>query len=207
MKRNTTILRGVFLIALGALFLLQNFGVLRGLDFIWPFLFAAAGAGFLVMFFYNREAWWALIPGFVLLGLAAVTGIELLRLDVPSDWGGALFLGAIGLGFWAVYLVRRDNWWAIIPAGALTTLALIAGLADRASDFVSGGILFIGLALTFGLVFLLARMRWAIYPAAGLAALGIFLLVGLGAVINYLWPIALIAAGLFLVVRVLRRTA
>ena len=38
-----------------------------------------------------------------------------------------MFLGTIGLSFWVIYLTRRDFWWAVIPGGALMTLALVAG--------------------------------------------------------------------------------
>jgi len=206
MLRNFNILWGLLLITLGALFLSQNFGLLPELDFIWPFVFGAVGIGFLVVFALNREQWWALIPGFVLLGLAALTGIELLRLDVPDDWGGAFFLGMIGLAFWAVYLVRRDNWWAIIPGGVLLTLAAAAFLSNR-SENETGGVFFLGLALTFGALFLLTRMRWALFPAGALAVLAVVIFVGFGAMIDYLWPVALIAAGLFLITRVVRRPA
>ena len=37
--------------------------------------------------------------------------------DKLGAWGGALFLGSIGLAFWVIYFVRRDFWWAVIPGG------------------------------------------------------------------------------------------
>ena len=34
-------------------------------------------------------------------------------------WGGALFLGCIGIAFWVIYLADRARWWGIIPGGVL----------------------------------------------------------------------------------------
>jgi hypothetical protein len=112
------------------------------------------------------------------------------------------------LSFWAVYLNDRAHWWAIIPGGVLLTLATIAGLSDYVPGEQIGGILFLGLALTFGLVYLLpfgeARQRWAIYPAAVLLIMALLIMASVGQVINLLWPLALILAGLYIAYRTLR---
>lgn len=204
MRRNLNALWGLLLIGLGILYLLQNFGVLDGLEFIWPVLFVVAGVAFLFVFFTNRAHWWALIPGFTLLGLAATAGSQLLLSEFPGEWSGAIFLGAIGLSFWAVYLARRENWWAIIPGGVLLTLATVTGVSDIMAEMGTGSVFFLGLAVTFALVFLATHMRWALIPAAALAVMGVLLIIGLENLINFIWPIALILAGLFLIIRVLR---
>jgi hypothetical protein len=54
--------------------------------------------------------------------------------------GRALFLAALSLAFWAVYLTRREQWWAIIPGGALATLALVAALDTIKLPIDTGGI-------------------------------------------------------------------
>jgi hypothetical protein len=114
-------------------------------------------------------------------------------------------LGSIGLAFWVIYVVRREFWWALIPAGTLTTLAFVAALADRIPDMATGGIFFLGLAATFGLVYLLTgpldRQRWALIPGGVLAVLGILLILSLGGLINYIWALALIGVGVYLLRR------
>ncbi len=200
---------GALLIVLGLLFLLQNFGLFGGLEnIIWLVLFGAGGLAFLWVFFSNREQWWAIIPGFTLLGLAFLIGFG----EYMGAWGGALFLGAIGLSFWVIYLLRRDFWWAIIPGGALVTLALVAGLSDIVQDddgMAIGGILFLGFALTFLLVYLAptsqGRMKWALIPAGILGVMGVLFLLSLGGFINYALAIGLILVGGFLVARTLMR--
>ena len=118
---------GLLLVALGVVFLLQNFGVLSGIaNLVWVVLFGLGGLAFLWVFITNNEQWWALIPGFTLLGLAGLIGFG----DRLGEWAAALFLAAIGLSFWLIYAVRRDFWWAIIPGGALFSVALLVALSD-----------------------------------------------------------------------------
>lgn len=203
------IVLGIVLIALGVVALLENldvfsFDMIGGV--IWGLLFGIAGLAFLAVFVTNiYERWWAVIPGLVLLALAVLIGFG----DSLGALGGGLFLAAIGLSFWVIYFVRREFWWAIIPGGALITLAIIAGLADSLPELTSGGILFLGLAVTFGLIYLLSdpgeRKRWALIPAGILAVMGVLLMFSLDDLINYLWAIALILGGGFLVARALMK--
>ena len=80
-------------------------------------------------------------------------------------------------------------------------------MADRLPELTSGGILFLGLAVTFGLVYLLSepgdRRAWALIPAGILAVIGVLLMLALGNLVNYLWAGALILGGGFLVARAL----
>jgi hypothetical protein len=209
MKRmDRSALLGLALIGAGILFLLQNlsfFGVLQ--DAFWALAFGAAGAGFLVALARNRAHWWAAIPGCALLGIGLLIALDELAPAFASDWGGPLFLGMLGLGFWLVYLVRREYWWAIIPGGALFTLALVAGLSETLAGNAAGWILFLGLSATFGLVYLLPtnerRMTWALYPAAALLAMAVLLMAAMGQLASLLWPAALILAGVYLMYRTL----
>ncbi len=115
--RRTSIILGALLVVAGLVFLAQNLELLGSMEnLIWVVLFGLGGLAFLYVFAANREQWWAIIPGFTLLGLAALIGFG----ESLGALGGAFFLGAIGLAFWVIYALRRDFWWAIIPAGALT---------------------------------------------------------------------------------------
>jgi len=201
MKRlDPSIFGGLILILAGGLFLLQGMGYLDNVgDIFWGAMFLAAGALFLFAFFTG--SWWAVIPGCVLAGIGAL----ILLPDSLEVYGGALFLGSIALAFWLVFLTApRERWWAIIPAGVLTTLAAVTFLPDRIGGMATGGVFFFGLALTFLLVALLAGMRWAYYPAAALAFVGLLAAFSLGAISNYAWAIVLIGGGGYLVYRALR---
>ena len=177
------IVLGIVLIALGALALLQNLGIFNLFDLL-PYisiepgdvvgtvlvtlLFAGAGLIFLVVFVVNlHRNWWAVIPGFTLMGLAALIMFG----DRMGEAAPAIFLGAIGLSFLVIYLVRREFWWAIIPAGVLLTLAVMIPVisAFPGAPMLGPALLFFGLALTFLLVFLLPseeeRRIWALYTS------------------------------------------
>ncbi len=69
----------------------------------------------------------------------------------------------------------------------------------------TGGVFFLGLGLTFALVALLpsaaGRMTWAWIPAGILAVMGLLLMATSGNLIDYLWPLIIIAAGGFLIIR------
>lgn len=153
------------------------------------------------------------IPGGALLGPGLSVVASEAGLPGAETWGGSLFLGALGIGFAAVYLRDHGRWWAIIPTGVMLTLALPAvGGATEAGARVSGALFFVGLAVTFVLVAVLpggpGRRRWAWIPAAALAVLAVLVALeatALLSVFDYLWPLALIAGGGFLLWRALGR--
>jgi hypothetical protein len=209
MKRfDWRVLVGILLVVVGALLLLQTFNIFRFVwEVVWAVLFLAAGAGFLVVYLGREEHWWAVIPGMALLGIGALIGLSVLGLSDEIGW--ALFLGALSLAFWLVYVRRRHNWWAVIPGGVLATIALVAGLEQVIPWAETGGVFFMGLALTFGLVYLLptphGQMTWALIPAAVLFVVGLIVVLATSSVLRYLWPLGLILVGGYLVLRALRR--
>ena len=203
---TSRILWGVLLITAGILFLLENLGVVAITGLIWSALFAIAGIVFIITYIDNHEHWWALIPGIILFFLGLMMGLSQLP-GWDERWGGALFLGGIGLAFVAVYLSNRTFWWAVIPAGVMLTLAAVTGL-ETTSGWDTGAVFFLGLGLTFALVAILpnpeGNLRWAFIPAAVLLILGLVTLAAVAEVVNYIWPFVLILAGLFFLFRTFR---
>ncbi len=206
---ESRVLWGSLLILGGVLFLLQNLGIFKLGDMFWALLLALAGVFFLSIFFQNRANWWALIPGFTLLGIALLVFTSLLFPRVANVWGGSFVLGALGLSFWVIFIIDRKNWWAIIPGGVLITLAAIAGLSQFIAGVATGGIFFFGLGITFGLVAVLpspeGQMKWAWIPAGVLVLMGLLIMAAAGNIINYLWPAILILGGGYLLVRAFLR--
>jgi hypothetical protein len=96
----------------------------------------------------------------------------------------------------------------VIPAGVLLTLAVVAGINEVAPRVETGGLFFLGLALTFALVYLLPppgeRMKWALIPAGVLCIVSLIITIATSPVLHLLWPAALILAGGFLVYRAIR---
>jgi hypothetical protein len=199
---------GMSLIAIGAFFLAQQLGLFGTMRLpFWAFAFGLLGVIFLVTFVSDRRQWWALIPGCIMLGLTVmiVNG----ETEILSDTqAGALFLFSIGLPFLLIYLVDRRMWWALIPGGVLSVLAVITFLL--ASRDISGttitAIILFGLAIVFGVLRFATRdnpfMGWATWVAIILAAIGALVLVTGPQAAALIGPAVLIGLGLFLLARV-----
>lgn len=196
----------LLLIGAGIVFLLNSLELVEIGALLWAAILAIGGLIFLYVYYGDREQWWALIPGLVLLSLGVLLGVGELLPGLEGGWMGALFLGGLGLAFWAIFLVRREFWWAVIPGGVLWSVALVSGLSTTLPGEVSGGVLFLGMGLTFALLSVLptpeGRMRWALIPAAVMLILALITFAAAGgALLVYLWPAALILAGLYLLAR------
>ncbi|GAB4566626.1 MAG: hypothetical protein Fur0017_05770 [Anaerolineales bacterium] len=190
---------GFTLAALGVLILLpETLDELGGAVFL-----GGIALSFWYVYFTDRVyRWWAIIPGGVLTALALL----ILASSYFDEYSGAIVLGGIGLTFFIVYFSNpAERWWAIIPGGVLATLAGMTVAADRFGEFQTAGFFFFGLAFTFLLVAVLAKMKWAYWPAL---VIGIMGLLGLGSLLNfanYVWAVALIAGGGFLILRYITR--
>jgi hypothetical protein len=200
---------GIMLVIGGALLLLDTFGIFEGTDLFWTIFAGLAGVLFLGVYFANRENWWALIPGIIFLSISAAIGLDsFVREFHDANLVGPTILAGIGISFFLVYLAERSNWWGIIPGGVMSTITIVAVLDSNGNDFASGGVFFLGLGITFALVAILpntvGHMRWAWIPAGILGLMGLLILIGTEDSINYLWPSALILAGIVLVWRSLR---
>ena len=196
---------GVFLILLGLLLLLENLGLLSGgAELAVSVAFALGGLAFLWGFLSQREWWWSALPGMALLGIGLLIGYSTL-VDDEGALGASLFLGSLAVGFLLVYLRTREQWWAIIPGGVLLTIATIVSAEALVGEEALGGVFFLGLALTFLIVYLVptpeGQMRWALIPAGVLGAMGALILAGSAGMLGYIWPLLLMAVGLLLLLR------
>lgn len=186
---------GFTLMALGTLIILppslEEFG---GAIFL-----GGIALSFWYVYFTSRnDRWWALIPAGVLTALALVVVVS----QRFEQYSGAVFLGGIGIAFFLVYFTNKtERWWALIPGGVLSTLAGVTIAAEKFGEFQTAGFFFFGLAVTFLLVALLARMKWAYWPALILGIMGFLGIASLLDFANYIWAIALIAAGGFVLIR------
>ncbi len=205
---ESRILWGGLLILAGILFLVQNLGIFRVGDLFWVVLLGLAGVFFLSIFLQNKSNWWPLIPGLTLFSVGSIVLLNWVSPDYGERWSGSIILAGIGLSFALVYLIARQNWWAIIPAGVLFTLAVIAGLEEFFPALGTAGLFFLGLGLTFALVALLpnpqGEMRWAWIPGGILLLIGSIFLVAGENLLVYVWPIILILAGGLFIIRAIR---
>jgi hypothetical protein len=204
---GSRVLWGSLLIFAGVMFLLQNLGVFRFGDLFWGILFILGGGAFLSVFLQDRLQWWAIIPGFTLLGIGLIISLTVLAPGFMAVIGGSIVLGSIGVAFLIIFLLDREKWWALIPAGTMLTLTVVAAISQAVPGMETGGIFFLGLGLTFAVVALLpttaGRMSWAWIPAGILALMGLLLMAAAGNLIGYLWPLVIILIGGFLILRTL----
>lgn len=201
------ILLGLLLIAAGGFFLLQQIVDIPFGGLFIGFLFALAGGVFLYFLIQDRNKWWAAIPGFTLLGLGALIALSSVFPELGRRFGGSVFLGFIGLAFLVVYLLQKTQWWPIIPAGVLFTLAVVAGLPGGE---LGGAVFFLGVGATFavlGLHPMGKADKWPWIPAGICLALGVLILVLSGALVGtvagWIWALAFLLVGGYLVVRTL----
>ncbi len=185
-RKQQSVIIGVALIIIGGLALLSDLGIFGG-DLIGVLLFAGGGA-YLYYRVYDGEQgrFWALLVSFALFGLAAA-------ILASGPLSGTYFMGLTGAGFVLAYLNHPRLWWALIPGGALLTLAVVAGLGPS-MQIAPGLVLFLGFAGTFGVLYRIGQ-RWAIYPALALAVIAITILSFSG---GWLLPLLLIGGGAYL---------
>lgn len=192
---------GILLLIAGVFILLQNLNILQGTiaDVFWSLLLSAGSVMFLWVYSRSRALWWSLIPGVVLGALAITSLLEIFIPQFASAYGGLIALGGIGVAFFAVYLNDNMNWWAVIPGGVMLTLGVMDMLDETLGEADTAGFLFIGIGLTFLLLYFLptpyGRVSWAVWPALGLIVFGGLVGFGDTDLFNYIWPAVFILAG------------
>src|SRR5271157_1624103 len=209
---------GVLLVGLGLLLLLQNLGVFQaGANFeamLFGAVFILGGLAFLAVLFTNRTSWWAAIPGITLCSIGILIFVSALLPALGEMIGGAIVLGGVSLSFWVIFFLDNLNWWAIIPAGTLLTLAVISVLPPYltgGNGFIVPAVLFTGLGLTFALLGIIMsgqgrRWGWSWIPACILIIMGLIFAFTAYNLTQIIWPAILILVGLYLVFRSVRKS-
>ena len=210
MKRfDMRILIGIVLIVTGSMYLLQNLGFFYGgANLLGVIVVGSAGIASLYVYASNKEIWWALIPGTTLIAIALNILLDTISYSLGNILGGGIVLGGIALSFWMIYFTQRGSfWWAIIPAGVLSSWAVVSVADEIFHD--AGGIFLLGLGLTFLFIAKLpgyeGQLKWAYTPGGILAAVGVISLPFMGNAHNILFPLALIAVGGYMLYRNFRK--
>ncbi len=160
---------------------------------------------FLAVYLMDRTRRWALIPA---AATALVGTIPLFSGLFGGDAVGAAVMFIFAAPFFFVYFRWKEHWWALIPAGifasigVVTVVGLIVPEDQPVFHGILTGILLIGFGLTFGGLWLRRADQptaWASYPALALLAAGV-LAVFFGDNTNLFWAVALLVAGVALVV-------
>jgi hypothetical protein len=181
-----------------------------GGEIIGSALFFILAFVFGLIYFALRRASWALIVAYIFFVLGF---LPVIAAGSHPELGGMLVLFAAALPFFVLYFHSPEaRYWAILPAGVLLTIALLvtatflSGVKDSGfSNRFSSVVLYLGWALTFGVVWLRHHKRWA----AGFTILAISLAAANLFSQEYYryWPVLLILAGISLLFSFLRPKA
>lgn len=165
------------------------------------------GASFLVVYLNNRTRTWALLVAYI-LGVLSIAPL-MTSSGRDGSYFGPIFLLAVAVPFFVVYFRQPEHWWAIIPAGVMTTLALIAGLAisgwirSANEGGYANALLMGGLAATFAVVWLRHAKPWARVVTIALAAVAVASIF-FTSYSQIFWPVAIILVGIYLFYTALR---
>jgi hypothetical protein len=105
-----SIVIGILMVAAGVFFLLGDLEIIivdPGL-IIGP-IFGIGSLVFLVIFILDTDNWWALFPAFVLIAIGVIVFLDETLGAVAGPWGGAVFLGLLGLAFLLIYIFTGSN--------------------------------------------------------------------------------------------------
>lgn len=120
---------------------------------------------FLAVFLNKRTRVWALPAAYIFAVLSVAPLMSTLGRN--GDYFGPVLFLAIALPFYVLYFRSAARWWAIIPAGVLTTIAVVAALAisgvihSQTQDGYGTALMMVGLAATFAIVGWRNAKRWA----------------------------------------------
>jgi hypothetical protein len=178
-------------------------------DLLPVLIMFAIAVPFLVVFLRDRRQWWALIPA----GIMTVVGLFLLVTISGNNaaWTPSLIVLGVALPFYAIYLLNRDQWWALLPAGILTgaavaTFVATSNLSEGSTERLAGFAVLMSLGLVFAFLWWQRKAfqtDWAGVPAlimiVGAVAILIF-----GLRMEIFWALAFIALGGWILLRSLR---
>ncbi len=207
---SNTLLWGLFLICLGALFLLSSLDLVRLEDEIMVArVFFAGGLVLLAGHLFFHKQIWSLILGCLGIFIGFAVYVSETRMLPEVSIGIFLFLLA-GVVFLCALRKGRRNWWAIIPGGFCLSIAGHIYMDEiwYRTDVWHSVLVFGTVGVVFGVIYLLKneeyRLDWAKYPSLIgfiMAALLMFTADMRNAVSRFFFPLLLVGAGALLIVR------
>ena len=165
---------------------------------------------FLVGYLVDQHRKWALIIA-TIFGFIGI--FPLLNTFIHGDIQGPVVMFLFTLPFFMTYTASKKHWWSLIPAGVFVSIGLVALLNSLLPDYgyimirgyqfgVYSGVLFLGLAVTFGILWRLRASQptdWAKYPATGLLVTSLLAVLMGKNFENFLPAVVLLVIGVVLV--------
>lgn len=191
---------GILLIVFGGLALADQMGYLdRFSDSVWVWIFGFISLiGFVAYALSGWKEWGWLFPAGIFGGLAVTVAMALNNVGTAAV-GSPLFFGLL-IPFAAAYFTdRARNWWALIPGGIISFLALTTLLVDSIGGEWIGSLFLFLIGLSFFVVWWSNRTRtWALLVAYILFVLSLAPALASfgGDAAAYFGPVFLLAVGI-----------
>ena len=186
--------------ATAGLLALVELNVLRG-DFLASYVLTTIALPFIGVFLRDRSQWWALIPAYVMLAVAAMVLLSETVL-LPDAFEATFVLTAIALPFLVVYLRDQTQWWPLIPAYVLLSIGIMIPLEALGvlNDFLVPAYVMFVIAIPFFIVYIRnPKQWWPLVPGGIMTAFGLsFLLVE---AFQYVFPALVILVGFWILIR------
>lgn len=132
-RRRRGILGGAVLVAVGVTYLLPTLGVPDATSY----LFLALGAAFAVAYLMGLNPYVYLVPAAILISFG--TGLLVPGwLGLPEETLAPIFLASLTVGLAAVFVIRPQRRWPLIPAAIIGLVALAEMF--RIADIIPPGV-------------------------------------------------------------------
>lgn len=158
-----------------------------------------AAVPFAASWFKDRARWWMLLPAYTLVAMAGLLGMTIF-ITAPATLAAFALLGA-ALPFWVAYMSNRQQWWPLLPAGALSGIAVVVlatfTLIQPGNEWLFYVALNAALAAVCVAAWLVARrFDWLLWMAVGFVLAGV-LAIWFPSAMN--WALVALALGVYLV--------
>lgn len=207
MERQSHLFFGIGLVLFGLFYLLVNLHVLYVPGEWFALILFAGAAGFFFRRFYLSKGVGMLIVASVCAYIAFAVFVDSFTALDP-DWLGVVFFWGMSALFAYGFLQNSRKWGLLLLSGVFFTLGGVVVLDMlHLDDGLTGAAFFMGLALTFGVLFKLGdaenNLYWARVPAIVLALFSVFVFLVSSDWLfaDIFFPLVLIAAGAVMLYR------
>jgi hypothetical protein len=161
----------------------------RGAEELIPTsLFLITALAFFAYFVIRPSQWWALLVGWIGLGLAGTVFTSMADVQLPylsqissRDLPALVLLTSVFLGFFFTWVIKpRERWWALLTAGMIAAVeSVIVTVSIAPQSTLAPVMLFLVAGVTFLLLWMLKteenNLSWSLYPAIVLITFSAFL--------------------------------
>lgn len=210
LSQRRNLIFGLLLIAVGALSLLGNLRIMDGIsDYLFALLLAGGALMFLGMYRDARLMRY-LVAAASLMFVALVVLIEAIP-GINEDVSGVLLFWGAGAVAAHAFTVNRPKWGLALASGFSFTIGgtVLLDMLWPYADDMQGAIFMLGLSLTFAYLYSVRteqnRLAWSGIPALCFAGIFLIILSASGELPVLFLPVALIVAGVGLLVYSNRR--